>query len=72
MNANGGAIAVGHPLGSSGCRILVSLVHQLEVGQYGVAAICNGGGGATAMVVQRLDAESFNDLEVPLCNISNR
>lgn len=72
MNVNGGAIAVGHPLGSSGCRILVSLVHQLEVGQYGVAAICNGGGGATAMVVQRLDAELFNDLEVSPCNISNQ
>lgn len=59
MNVSGGAIATGHPLGSSGCRILVSLVHQLEPGQYGVAAICNGGGGATAMVVQRLEVGCF-------------
>lgn len=54
VNARGGAIALGHALGSSGSRILVSLLHQLEKGEYGVAAICNGGGAATAMVVQKL------------------
>ncbi|KAK5999188.1 putative acetyl-CoA acetyltransferase [Cladobotryum mycophilum] len=60
VNVNGGAIAFGHPLGSSGCRILVSLLHQLKPGQYGVAAICNGGGGSTAMVVERLNVESLD------------
>ncbi|RCI13980.1 hypothetical protein L249_8309 [Ophiocordyceps polyrhachis-furcata BCC 54312] len=61
VNVSGGGIALGHPLGSSGCRILVSLLHQLMPGQYGVAAICNGGGGATAMVVQRLEAGNLAD-----------
>lgn len=55
MNLLGGAISLGHALGSSGSRILTTLLHQLKVGEYGVAAICNGGGGATAMVVQRID-----------------
>ncbi|KAI5803292.1 putative acetyl-CoA acyltransferase [Peziza echinospora] len=47
-------IALGHALGSSGSRIMVTLLHQLEKGEYGLAAICNGGGGATAMIVQKL------------------
>lgn len=55
MNLLGGAISLGHALGSSGSRILTTLLHQLRPGQYGVAAICNGGGAATAMVVQRID-----------------
>lgn len=55
VNMRGGAISLGHALGSSGSRILTTLLHQLEVGQYGVAAICNGGGAATAMVVQRIE-----------------
>lgn len=55
INPLGGAISLGHALGSSGSRILVTLVHQLKVGEYGVAAVCNGGGGATAVVVQRVD-----------------
>ncbi|KAK6515790.1 hypothetical protein TWF281_004380 [Arthrobotrys megalospora] len=54
VNKKGGAIALGHALGSSGSRILTTLLYQLEKGQYGVAAICNGGGGATALVVQKL------------------
>jgi len=54
VNRRGGAIALGHALGSSGSRILTTLLHQLEPGEYGVAAICNGGGAATALVVQRL------------------
>ncbi|PFH62762.1 hypothetical protein XA68_11985 [Ophiocordyceps unilateralis] len=58
INVSGGAIAFGHPLGSSGSRILVSLLYQLSPGQYGVAAVCNAGGGATAVVVQRLAADS--------------
>ncbi|KAL9108906.1 MAG: hypothetical protein Q9187_008235 [Circinaria calcarea] len=56
VNPLGGAIALGHALGSSGSRILTTLLHQLKVGEYGVAAICNGGGSATAMVVQRIDS----------------
>ncbi|KAL2172843.1 hypothetical protein VTG60DRAFT_21 [Thermothelomyces hinnuleus] len=56
VNPLGGAIALGHALGSSGSRILVTLLHQLKPGEYGVAAICNGGGAATAMVVQRIES----------------
>lgn len=54
VNVNGGAIALGHALGSSGSRILVSLLYALKEGEIGVAGICNGGGGATAVVVQKL------------------
>ena len=54
VNPRGGAIALGHAIGSSGSRILVTLLHQLEVGQYGCAAICNGGGASTGIVVQRV------------------
>ncbi|KAH6635175.1 acetyl-CoA C-acetyltransferase [Chaetomium sp. MPI-SDFR-AT-0129] len=56
VNPLGGAISLGHALGSSGSRILVTLLHQLKPGEYGVAAICNGGGAATAMVVQRIES----------------
>ena len=56
VNPLGGAIALGHALGSSGSRILTTLLHQLKPGEYGVAAICNGGGAATAMVVQRIES----------------
>ncbi|OQE06880.1 hypothetical protein PENVUL_c016G00406 [Penicillium vulpinum] len=59
VNINGGAISFGHPLGSSGCRILISLFYQLQPGQYGVAAICNGGGGSTAMIIKRINSEDF-------------
>ncbi|KAA8649591.1 hypothetical protein EYZ11_005957 [Aspergillus tanneri] len=55
VNPLGGAISLGHALGSSGSRILVTLLHQLQAGEYGVAAICNGGGAASAMVIQKLD-----------------
>uniref|UniRef100_A0A8C9NYU4 Acetyl-CoA acetyltransferase 2 n=2 Tax=Marmotini TaxID=337730 RepID=A0A8C9NYU4_SPEDA len=55
VNIEGGAIALGHPLGASGCRILVTLVHTLERtgGTRGVAALCVGGGMGIAMCVQR-------------------
>ncbi|KAB8349581.1 hypothetical protein FH972_023605 [Carpinus fangiana] len=56
VNPRGGAISLGHAIGSSGCRILTTLLHQLKPGQYGCAAICNGGGAASAMIVQRVDA----------------
>lgn len=56
INVRGGAIALGHPIGSSGCRITVTLAHLLQQTgkRYGVAAICNGGGGASAIVLERL------------------
>lgn len=56
VNVYGGAVAIGHPIGASGARILTTLVHALkqEGGKYGVAAICNGGGGASAMVIENL------------------
>jgi acetyl-CoA C-acetyltransferase len=56
INVNGGAVALGHPLGASGARILVSLLYILRQRQArtGAAAICNGGGGASAMVVESL------------------
>ncbi|OTB05466.1 hypothetical protein M426DRAFT_319730 [Hypoxylon sp. CI-4A] len=56
VNPLGGAISLGHALGSSGSRILTTLLHQLKPGEYGVAAICNGGGAATAVVVQRIES----------------
>jgi acetyl-CoA C-acetyltransferase len=54
VNIYGGAVAMGHPLGCSGARIIVALISALqqEGKNCGVAGICNGGGGATAMVVQ--------------------
>lgn len=54
VNVRGGAISLGHALGSSGSRILTTLLHQLKDGQYGCAAICNGGGAATAIIVQKI------------------
>lgn len=56
VNVNGGAVSLGHPLGSSGSRILVTLINVLKQnnGKYGAAAICNGGGGASAMVIENL------------------
>ncbi|EME83448.1 uncharacterized protein MYCFIDRAFT_59048 [Pseudocercospora fijiensis CIRAD86] len=59
VNPRGGAISLGHALGSSGSRILVTLLHQLEKGEYGCAAICNGGGAASGMVVQMVDADEL-------------
>jgi acetyl-CoA C-acetyltransferase len=56
VNVNGGAVAMGHPLGASGARIIVTLLHVLEQkgAKYGAAGICNGGGGASALVIERL------------------
>lgn len=56
VNVNGGAVALGHPLGSSGSRIIVTLINVLKQnnGRYGAAAICNGGGGASAIVIENL------------------
>ncbi|MEC5395291.1 acetyl-CoA C-acyltransferase [Bergeyella sp. RCAD1439] len=56
VNVNGGAVALGHPLGSSGARIIVTLINVLKQnnGKYGAAAICNGGGGASAIVIENM------------------
>lgn len=56
VNVNGGAVSLGHPLGASGARIVVTLIHVLKQNQsaIGVAGICNGGGGASAMVIEML------------------
>ena len=54
VNVNGGAISLGHPLGNSGSRIIVSLINVLKQnnGKIGAAGICNGGGGASAMIIE--------------------
>lgn len=54
VNIKGGAVSLGHPLGCSGARIVVTLIHALKdkSGKYGAAGICNGGGGATAVVIE--------------------
>lgn len=59
INAYGGAVALGHPLGCSGARIIVTLLSVLanEGGKTGVAGICNGGGGASSIVIERVDNE---------------
>ncbi len=56
VNVHGGAVALGHPLGASGARIIVTLINVLKhnKGKYGAAGICNGGGGASAMVIESL------------------
>jgi acetyl-CoA C-acetyltransferase len=56
VNVNGGAVSLGHPLGCSGARIIVTLINVLKNngGRYGAAGICNGGGGASAMVIERV------------------
>lgn len=56
VNVNGGAVALGHPLGASGARILVTLISVLKQngGKIGAAGICNGGGGASAMVIKNI------------------
>jgi acetyl-CoA C-acetyltransferase len=56
VNVNGGAVSLGHPLGCSGARILVTLLSVLKQnnGKIGAAGICNGGGGASAMILERI------------------
>jgi len=56
VNVNGGAVSLGHPLGASGARVIVTLINVLKQNnaKYGAAGICNGGGGASAMVIQNM------------------
>ena len=57
VNVNGGAVSLGHPLGASGARIIVTLINVLKQNKakYGAAGICNGGGGASAMVIENMN-----------------
>jgi acetyl-CoA C-acetyltransferase len=57
VNVHGGAVSIGHPLGASGARIIVTLINVLKQNnaKYGAAGICNGGGGASAMVIKNID-----------------
>lgn len=57
VNVHGGAVSLGHPLGASGARIIVTLVNVLKTNhaKYGAAGICNGGGGASAMVIENME-----------------
>lgn len=57
VNINGGAVALGHPLGTSGARIMVSLMNVLQQkdATIGMASICNGGGGASAVLLERMN-----------------
>jgi len=57
VNLHGGAVALGHPIGMSGSRVLISLMNVLKRnnGQFGMASICNGGGGASAVILERLN-----------------
>lgn len=54
VNINGGAVSLGHPIGMSGARIVGHMVHSLKKGQFGLASICNGGGGASAILIEKL------------------
>lgn len=56
VNILGGAVAIGHPLGSSGCRIIATLINVLKIKKalYGIATICNGGGGASAILIKNI------------------
>ncbi|XP_034034843.1 acetyl-CoA acetyltransferase, mitochondrial [Thalassophryne amazonica] len=54
VNIHGGAVSLGHPIGMSGARIVGHMVHHLKSGEYGLAGICNGGGGASSIIIQKL------------------
>ena len=56
VNVNGGAVSLGHPLGCSGARVIVTLINVLKQNnaKFGGAAICNGGGGASAVVIENM------------------
>ena len=57
VNVNGGAIALGHPLGASGARLMTTVVHELERtgGRYGMQTMCEGGGMANATIIERIN-----------------
>eukprot|EP00116_Pleurobrachia_bachei_P010673 sb/3470935/ len=53
-NPNGGAVSLGHPIGASGARLVGTMAHTMEKGQLGLTGICNGGGGASAVLIEKL------------------
>ncbi|KAJ8971115.1 hypothetical protein NQ317_018673 [Molorchus minor] len=79
VNVHGGAVSLGHPIGMSGARIVVHLVHALKSGQKGVASICNGGGGASSIMIEKLEEALpigmlptltlFTRVPCPLCDV---
>jgi acetyl-CoA acetyltransferase len=56
LNVNGGAMALGHPLGATGAKLMTTLLHELERtnGKYGLQAICEGGGTANATIIEKI------------------
>ena len=58
VNPNGGAIALGHPIGCTGARLMTSMLHELERtgGRYGLQTMCEGGGQANVTIIERLDS----------------
>lgn len=54
VNIYGGGVSLGHPIGCSGARIVNTMAINLTSGQYGVAGICNGGGGASSILIQKI------------------
>ncbi|XP_033211148.1 acetyl-CoA acetyltransferase, mitochondrial [Belonocnema kinseyi] len=54
LNVHGGAVSLGHPIGMSGTRLIVHLVHALKTGEKGIASICNGGGGASSILIEKI------------------
>jgi len=56
VNVNGGAIALGHPLGATGARLMTTLLHELEriEGRYGLQTMCEGGGTANVTIIERV------------------
>jgi acetyl-CoA acetyltransferase len=61
LNVNGGAQALGHPLGATGAKLVTSLLHELErrEARFGLVAICEGGGTANATLIERLDGPDW-------------
>ncbi|CAB3226670.1 unnamed protein product [Arctia plantaginis] len=58
INVHGGAVSLGHPIGMSGARIVIHLCHALKKGEKGVASICNGGGGASSIMIEKLEQDA--------------
>jgi len=54
VNVHGGAVSIGHPIGMSGARLVAHLSHSLKKGELGCASICNGGGGASSILLEKL------------------
>merc|ERR1711957_232784 len=61
INVNGGAMALGHPLGATGCKLMTTLVHELEKrqGKYALLSICEGGGTANATIIERISSSKL-------------